>query len=357
MLKWAGRIILGLVALLIVLAAGAWSYREWRVGQNAAALAIGTGRGVQEAGFVRIGGIDQYVQIRGEDRANPVILLVHGGPGSSTINMAYEALRPWERDFTIVQWDQRGAGHTRLRNPGPPGAPIQRYIEDGIEVAEHVRARLGVEKLILLGWSWGSLLGTEMARLRPDLFYAYVGTGQVVNLEANERVGYQRLLERAQAAGDRNAVSRLREIGPPPYAGMEELVAERQILLGHPPARERGILLGLARLALYAPGYSVADAATLLFSSTQLEPALFDEMGRWDAAAHGQEFALPLFYILGAEDIQTPTELVPPYVDGLGAPSKEIVTIPDAGHFALIVANEEFLAVLNERVRPLAEIP
>jgi proline iminopeptidase len=312
MLKWIVRGVLALVALAIVVVGGALGYREFRQAQNERLLKIETPNGIQEAGFVTIGGVQQWVQIRGEDRANPVILLVHGGPGSSTIFSLYEALRPWERDYTIVEWDQRGAGWTGLRAPGPPGVDIQRYVDDGVEVTNYVRQRLGKDKVILLGWSWGSVLGLGMAQTHPELYYAYVGTGQVVDMQRNEAIGFARLRERVARGGDQGELRRLDAIGPPPYADIPELMKERYILMAHPPLLERGSFWGNIQIALEAPGFSLDEVGKIARMGEHPDPLLLDELNAYRAERWGMTYALPMIFILGADDIQTPTELAVP---------------------------------------------
>jgi len=176
-------------------------------------------RGVDEARYVPIGGIDQYITIRGEDRDNPVILFLHGGPGDATNPWGYLAFRSWLKYFTVVQWDQRGAGRTLGRSGAgiAPTITVERMTQDGVELASYLRQSLQKDKLILVGHSWGSILGLSMAKARPDLFYAFVGTGQVADETRNYAVAYEALLKKARALEDRTAVEELLAIGPPPY--------------------------------------------------------------------------------------------------------------------------------------------
>ncbi len=122
--------------------------------------------------FAPIGGIPQWITIKGDDRANPVILFLHGGPGNAMSPFADAMFAGWEKDFTLVQWDQRGAGRTYTKN-GPsvePTMTLERMTDDGIEVAEFLKKHLGKDRIVLEGGSWGSVLGIRMAHARPDLF-------------------------------------------------------------------------------------------------------------------------------------------------------------------------------------------
>ena len=170
---------------------------------------------VIEGGFVKIGGIDQYIGIDGADRDNPVLLIVHGGPGESQWP-AQDVYRPWRRAFTVVQWDQRGAGRSygQLGNQ-TPDVNLDRIVADGIEVAEHLRRTLGKKKIILLGHSWGSMVGVAMVQRRPDLFAAYVGTGQASSWAEVVNTQFDLLLARARKSGDEATVKRLEAIGRP----------------------------------------------------------------------------------------------------------------------------------------------
>ncbi len=180
------RVAAGAAVVVVALLIAAFGYRAWRQHDNALAYAITAPQGVEEASFVPIGAIDQWIAIRGEDRANPVLLYLHGGPGRSSTPLA-PALRSWEKHFTVVMWDQRGAGKTFGRN-GTDEQPmtVARMVDDGIEVTEYLRRHLDKKTIVLLGHSWGTELGVLMAKQRPDLFSAYVGTGQVVSIAEKE---------------------------------------------------------------------------------------------------------------------------------------------------------------------------
>ena len=181
----------------------------WVRARNARDYAFSAAKGIDEASYVTIGGIEQWITIRGEDRSNPVLLFLHGGPGDVTNPWTFLFFAPWEKYFTIVQWDQRGAGRT-LRKAGPSVTStmtVDRMTKDGIEVAEYLRKHLRKEKIIVLGHSFGTILELGMVRARPDLFYAYVGTGQIADEVKNYSAAYDALLKKAVAIGNQRAVT------------------------------------------------------------------------------------------------------------------------------------------------------
>jgi len=186
--------------------------------RNAQDYSITTPNGIDEAKYVELGGIEQWITIRGEDRKNPVLLLLHGGPGDATNPWGYAGFRSWLKHFTVVQWDQRGAGRTLGRN-GPSLAPtitIERMAQDGVELAELLRKSLQKDKIVLVGHSWGSTLGVFMVKARPELFHAFVGTGHVADPAKNYAVAYDELRQKAERVGNERAIRELKEVGPPP---------------------------------------------------------------------------------------------------------------------------------------------
>lgn len=218
--------------------------------QNPAAQALPahTPERVEEEMFVRIGGIDQWITIKGDDRNSPAVLFLHGGPGDALSPFADAMYAGWEKDFTLVQWDQRGAGRTYGKS-GPsiePTMTVERMVDDGIEVAQFLAKHLNKKKIIIYGGSWGSILGIYMAHARPDLFYAYVGDAQMVNTRKNESTSYARVLEMARAAGDQQAITALTAIGPPPWDSLRKwpvFAKARRVyqskLVTAPPAPEK----------------------------------------------------------------------------------------------------------------------
>lgn len=349
------RLAATLLTLLVVCAAAAWGYRAFHQHQVAQLLRLEGPDIVDEASFVRVGGVDQWVQMRGEHRSNPVILFLHGGPGFTAIPYFQRVMRPWERDYTIVHWDQRGAGKSYRRNGGAdqPHPTLEQMISDGVEVAEYVRRRLGKPKLILIGYSWGSVLGLEVARRRPELFYAFVGTGQVIDTVRSESASYHGVLARARAAGDKESEATLLRIGAPPYSGVEELGAERDVLNRYPPLGERE--LNQFHTLLLATGYSLRDVVDVYFRAPELTRELLAVVLKYKVTDGGSTFNLPLFFFQGDDDWWTSTDVVEAYLPLLDAPRKEIVRFPDVGHHAVEVSGKRFLSELNARVRPLTQ--
>jgi pimeloyl-ACP methyl ester carboxylesterase len=315
--------------------------------RNARDYAITTPNGIQEDRYIRLGGIEQWISIRGEDRHNPVLLLVHGGPGDATSLYGWALLRPWFKRYTVVQWDQRGAGKTYGRNgPSTPNVSIAQIVSDGIELSDTLRRMFDKSKLVLVGHSFGSIVGLEMAKARPDLFYAFVGTGQIgAPSDTTLAVAYRLVLAAANERGERVAVRELSAIGAPPWRDGRAYGVEHKWtnLLEHNDA----FLNSTLALELTAPGATVRDLNDQfdgeVFSGDKLGPHL----GEIDPSLFRATFSVPIFVIQGTNDLTSPPSLARAFVDAVRAPQKRFVTLENAGHFAVFTRPDAFLDVLT----------
>ncbi|CAN5690921.1 alpha/beta hydrolase [soil metagenome] len=325
---------------------------QWRVSAN---LAITSPEGIQDSSFVPIGGHPQWVQVRGEHRTNPVILVVHGGPGFAMSPLT-PVFRAWETDFTVVQWDQRDAGLTYSRNGAQP-ISLGQVAGDGVEVAEYLRRKLPDAPIILLGHSWGSAVGLEMIRRRPDLFAAFVGAGQMSSKTEQEEISYRLVLDRLRAAGNQKGVAELSRTGPPPYKDLAGLLVERKWLSVVDTPQERSLFRRMAPLVLTAPGMSLTDVRAYLAAPKVAQSASFDEISTFEARKLGVRFETPIFVFAGDQDLYTPVGPTERYLAEIDAPMKSLVILRGGGHDALLTMPDRFLAELRARVRPLVMGP
>ena len=348
-------VFVSLAVFLVVMVVAILVLRAHRQHVIAKAIAIHTLNGVDEGMYVKIGDIDQWIQIRGQDHENPVILCLHGGPGGSWLANT-TVLLPWEKDFTVVQWDQRGTGKT-LKTTGRSVADtmsVDRMAQDGIEVSEFLRNHLHKDKVILLGFSWGSLLGVHMAKQRPDLFYAYVGTGQVTNMPKAQQLTYAYVLEKARAANDARTLRKLQSIGPPPFDNMQKIGVFFQSLGIYECESDRNAPAGV----FTAPNYSLRDIYNLFRGFAQVPTfRIYHELLSAELAPLGTDFKIPIFFIQGTEDERTQATLTREYFEKIDAPHKEFVLIEGGGHFTVLSMADRFLHELVTRVRPLAVQP
>jgi pimeloyl-ACP methyl ester carboxylesterase len=310
--------------------------------RNAKDYAIAATSGIEEAKYLKVGDIEQWVTIRGEDRSNPIVLVLHGGPGDATNPWGYAGFRTWLKTYTVVQWDQRGAGKTLGRNgrASAETVTIDRLVQDGVELADTLRTSLRKDKIILLGHSWGSVLGVLMAKRKPDLFQAFVGTGQVGKPAGAYDVAFNALIAKARALGDARALRELQELGPPPYKDWHGYQVQRRWSNLFEGAD--AFIASMLGFGLSAPGYTIADILDWFDGQNLSAERLITQERALAPTALAGRFELPLFVIQGAEDFTTPTSIAKAFVDGVDAPHKRFVTIK-GGHFAVFMNSSEFL--------------
>lgn len=313
---------------------------------------------------VELGGIPQWISVRGLDRQNPVLLYLHGGPGFPAMPASHRWQGPWEEYFTVVQWDQRGAGKTYAANDEAavrPTLTVPRMIADAEELVRHLRARYGQEKIVLLGHSWGSVIGVELARRHPEWFHAYVGLGQVVDVAGQERLGYEALVDSATRARDTVALRELRALAPYPgpegTTPVEKLYAERKWMRAYGGYNHRqpgddhyGALVAMS------PAYTDAEVEAFGPAIEFSFRALWPEVQRhaiWDVT----ELGVPVVLLQGTHDLTTPLALVERWYARLRAPSKALVRFERSAHMIMMEEPGKLFLHLVQDVRPLAGGP
>jgi pimeloyl-ACP methyl ester carboxylesterase len=302
--------------------------------------------GIDEHGYVRLGGVDQWVQIRGADRANPILLMLHAH-GASMIPLT-PLYASWERHFTMVLWDRRTVGRTRraARRSGDGDWTFERFVADGVELVEHLRQRLGQDRVVLAAHSQGTVIGVGMARRRPDLVHAYVGMGQMVDMARNESIAYERLLAQARAAGRHRVAEGLTALGPPPYPDRSTWIRRLRYGMAVDPEARAWQKVALAR-ALLMPGYSVRDILGWFTDVMAFPQHLYEETMAVTPETLGTRFEVPVLLLHGTQDTYAIPELAQEYVEGIEAPAKTYVPLHGLGHMAPFLAPDRIIEELT----------
>jgi len=338
-----------------------WMSRDEVTGIIAENQRIVSPNGIQQQLKLHINGTDQWLTIRGRDLRNPVLLLLHGGPASPDMPLAWTFESPWEDYFTVVEWDQRGAGKTYASNSEAqmaPGMSIAGMTDDAGQVVQYLRQRFHKSKIFLMGHSWGSVLGVELVQRHPEWFYAYVGVGQIVNTRRNEEDGYAFALREAKAHDNAKAVRELESIAP--YPGRNGITLDQITIRDTWEMYYGGLAWGRKDFQFAAdawklsPEYSESDLKAIdkgsLFSLHHLlDPLLsvdFDDTLR---------FGCPVVLFVGAHDYTTSHDLAVQWFDKLQAPSKRMVIFADSAHMIMLEQPGRFLVHLVEDVLPYAQ--
>jgi len=306
---------------------------------------------IAEISYLRIGGLDQWVMIRGESLANPPLILLHGGPGFSETPLFRHFNAALEKSFTVVYWDQRGAGKSFDRGIPRSSMTVEQFIADLDELVDAVRTRVGQNKVAIFGHSWGSALGVLYAERFPDKVATYVGSGQIGDWPAGESLSYAFVLAEAQRLNNRKGLKELRAIGPPPHSA-RSLWTQRmwlQRIEGHLTARS---VWNLSRILLGEPESSVLDLLNMRGFRFSLD-AMWTEVSKLNLMKIVPGLQMPVFFFLGRHDHWVPAETSVAYFDGLTAPSKRLVWFEASGHEPFVDEPAKFNAAMVEFVRPV----
>jgi pimeloyl-ACP methyl ester carboxylesterase len=306
---------------------------------------------------IGIGGIKQWISIRSKNIENPIILYLHGGPGSPLIPVVNHYNSILEKHFIVVQWEQRGSGKSYNKSIDKNSMTIEQFISDLHEVITFLKKRFEKEKVYIIGHSWGSALGMLYINQYPNECYAYIGTGQAINLNKAEKISYEFTFQRALKNNNKKALRELKQIGTPPYSGKNDknifkrYTIQRKWLteFGGQFFNKKNKNVGM-RLLMTFKGYSFMEKMRymegLKFSQTTVGKKyinlnLFDEIKKVD---------IPIYYLIGKMDYTTPFELVQEYFDFIQAPYKEIIWFEKSSHSPIFEEPEKFNDILINKI-------
>jgi pimeloyl-ACP methyl ester carboxylesterase len=323
---------------------------------------IVTPQGIEQTRAVRIGGIDQWISVRGTDRRNPVLLFLHGGPGFVAMPTSWYFQRGWEEYFTVVQWDQRGAGKTYAANDPAQIAPTMtraQMLADAEEMVAWLRKEFGKDRIFVLGHSWGSSLGIQLAQRHPDWLHAYVGIGQITDGMESERRGWQYTMDAAKREGNRQAIRELASIAPYAAPGkplvLKDLYLQRKWL-----ARYGGAVYGRngsdaeSAAAKLAPEYTDADLKTMWDGTEFSSSRMLTDVLTQDFSVY-TKFDCPIVIFNGRHDYNISASATAEWFDKVKAPAKQLVWFEDSAHEIFNEEPGKTLVSLVKYARPFAE--
>jgi pimeloyl-ACP methyl ester carboxylesterase len=308
---------------------------------------------IAEVAYLELGGIDQWVMIRGASLANPPLIMLHGGPGLSETAFFRRHNAELEESFTVVYWDQRGAGKSFHSSIPRVSMTVEQLVSDLDALVDAVRKRLGHDKVVLFGHSWGSLLGVLYVARFPEKVAAYIGSGQIGDWVAAESATYAYAVGEAKRRGKTKILAKLAEIGAPPYPAASVFI-ERTCI-----ARLDGMLgpkamWEMAKMIVGAKESSVFELPAAWRAFRWTMDAMWNEVSRLDLNQLAPVLQVPVFFFLGRKDHWVLPENSVAYYDRLTAPSKQLVWFERSGHEPFVDEAAKFNQLLVELVRPVA---
>lgn len=306
---------------------------------------------IAEVGYRRLGGLDQWVLIRGKSVANPPLVLLHGGPGWSETRFFRRFNSPLEAHFTVVYWDQRGAGRSYHRDIPRQSMTVEQFVSDLDELVDAVRERLGQPQVAILGHSWGSVLGVLYASRYPGKVAAYIGCAQIADWPAAEKASYELGLAEAQRLSRQRALKKLRAIGPPPY-GVDAVFTERTCTMRPEGGMGPGALWKMAQALHGGPESSIFEVPKAWRGFRFTMNAMWPEVSRLNLIELVPSLHMPVFFLLGRRDRWIPPTTSLAYFSALSAPVKELAWFERSGHEPFVDEPDKFNATMTELVRP-----
>lgn len=303
--------------------------------------------GINESRYVEINGTKQWISIYGEDIDNPVLLYLHGGPGSATSAYDYAFTRKWADVYTVVTWDQRNCGKSYEKSENSTPLTYDLLMDDGLEMTRYLLDCLGVEKIALLGHSWGTYYGCNLVLAHPEYYSCYIGTGQLVDMYENE-VAFQEAA--AEWAGNEEEGAELLKALTPDHLTPEHFEAVNRLMekYGYGMMKD-GTDYNLSAAVIWNPYYSLRDWIDFLSadSSVYMDFILSDEFSRFSLTGRNQ-YKVPFYNINGDCDYQTNYQLARDYFEEVDAPYKELYMMENTTHGLLESKSEAFSDILHE---------
>lgn len=305
---------------------------------------------------VSLGGLKQWILIRGHSTDNPILLFLHGGPGSSEMAFAYKYGRNIEKKLTVVHWDQRGSGKSFSRKIPKETMHIEQFVSDAHELITYLLKKFNKKKVILVGHSWGTVIGTLLSQRHPELIHAYIGIGQVVNIDLNEKVSHKFTLDEAIKEGNKKAIKQLSKLHPP-YSNEQimQLNKQRKWLNYY-----GGAIYGqkkswfLIKHIFKSPEYTIRDFMKfingILFSLTNMWTEMVETVNFFEDVL---EWKIPVYFIVGRYDYNTPFELSEKYFLQITAPKKEFFWFEKSAHSPNYLEPDKFEKVLFSIVKDI----
>jgi pimeloyl-ACP methyl ester carboxylesterase len=302
---------------------------------------------------VNLNGSEQWVSIRGKDVTKPVLLFLAGGPGGSQLVTARRALHGLEDHFVVVNWEQPGAGKSFDAVDRSTLTP-ERYISDTRELVLYLQQRFGQEKVYLLGESWGSALGIMAVQRYPELFHAFIGTGQMVAFLENDLICYDFALRLAQERGDTQKVEQLKRQGPPPYYDSDVALKSATYLMetfaymnANPAIADNGFN---TFQDLAGSEYGLYDKVNWFRGVLDTFGVVYPQLWDVDFREQAPRLEVPVYFLIGRHDVNAPPELTEEYYQILTAPRKELIWFERSGHNPWVHESTRFVDVMVNTV-------
>lgn len=346
------KFVLVSIAVTLTIVVAVVALRFYAQGKTAASIRINSPHGIHSLEKIQLGGVDQWLQIRGQDSSKPILLFLHGGPGFPQMPFSHLNAE-LEKHFVVVQWDQRGAGRSYSRSIPNESMRIAQFVSDTHDLAQILLRRFNQPKCYLVAHSWGSLFGALTAAHYPELFYAYVSLGQVAGLPETQQVRYQFALDSAHKENNQKAIAELNRIGRPPHEDLSKCRIMEKWVDHYARAQHQSVPPStMAWLAFESPAYSWIDLLKIplgvRYSFERLWREIFYKINLFEQAAR---IEVPVYFLLGRYDEVVTGKVAEQYFNALEAPrGKQLIWFENSGHWPHFQEPEKYRGALVDTI-------
>jgi pimeloyl-ACP methyl ester carboxylesterase len=314
---------------------------------------------IAEVGTVRIGGHDHGMVIRGHNVDNPVLLYLAGGPGQSDLVYPRVLLTGLEQDFTVVSWDQRGTGTAYAGLDPTSSFTLDAAVSDTVEMTNYLRQRFDEPKIYILGESWGSTLGVLAVQQHPELYYAYIGSGQMVSQRETDRRLYHDMLAYADRTGDAELSAKMQSYGEPPYRdlyGYAFVMGYYDALAGpYTPAVGHDNLLEAANVGPFGvlgSEYGLVDKVNVVRGLIDMFFVMYPQIQEIDFRQDVTRLDVPVYILDARHELDARRDLALEWYELVESPVKRLYTFENAGHAPAFEESDQFHRIMVEEVLP-----
>lgn len=315
---------------------------------------------IAELTTVPLGEHDQTIMIRAYSPDKPVLLYLNGGPGQSGLPFTRVVLDDLSRDFVIVDWDQRGAGKSYSALDPTETLTLDQAINDTLELTNYLRQRFAEPKIYVVGESWGSILGVLAVQRQPDLFYAFIGSGQMVSPRETDLRFYQDVLDLAARDGNAELAAQMRAYGPPPYADTPyaNFAAAGQyeaLYAPYTPSQaymDLGNASGIGPFGVLASEYNLVERFNVLRGLMDMFTVLYPQLQQVDFRRDVPRLEVPVYILDGTAELAARRDLAREWFSTLEAPTKRMFTLDNAAHSVAFEQFKAFGTIMRETVLP-----
>lgn len=316
---------------------------------------------IAELTKVDLGGQEQGLLIRASDPGDPVLLYLSGGPGQSDLAFGRALLEPLVQDFVVAVWDQRGTGTSYEAIDPTADVTLEQAVADTVALTDYLRNRFDEDKIYLLAESWGTTLGVLAVQQRPDLYHAYIGSGQMVSQRVTDQIIWRDLLAHAEETADRELHDQVLTLGEPPY---HDTPWANSFVMGYYPALEtpytppaeylrRAEASGIGPFfGIMGSEYSFVDKANAIRGLVDTFSLMYPQLQEIDFRTDVPELAVPVWILDGEHELPARRQLVHDWFAQLSAPHRKMITFADAGHSVVFEQADAFHRIMVDDIVP-----